>query len=107
MPLVAKNTAFKALHEYFQSAQIIKRNLGFSIKKKVGQFSVGKMKMVSALKNTVVPIIREQGFKGSFPHYRRILKKIHLGSSIIYSLVPFDDSPLLFSASTKNGGGGR
>ncbi|WP_161598923.1 DUF4304 domain-containing protein [Bacillus mesophilum] len=25
-----------------------------------------------ALKNVVIPILREQGFKGSFPHFRRI-----------------------------------
>ncbi|MBD8069668.1 DUF4304 domain-containing protein [Bacillus sp. PS06] len=27
--------------------------------------------MVTALKQVVIPILREQGFKGSFPHFRR------------------------------------
>lgn len=29
-------------------------------------------KMISALKNIVVPELRAKGFKGSFPHFRRI-----------------------------------
>lgn len=28
--------------------------------------------MISALKSIVIPKLREKGFKGSFPHYRRI-----------------------------------
>ncbi|OMC81588.1 hypothetical protein BK128_21685 [Viridibacillus sp. FSL H7-0596] len=28
--------------------------------------------MVSSLKKIVIPILREKGFKGSFPHFRRI-----------------------------------
>jgi hypothetical protein len=29
--------------------------------------------MIAALKRTVVPVLRELGFKGSFPHFRRTL----------------------------------
>jgi len=40
---------------------------------------IGKINMVSTLKKTIVPLLKEQGFKGSFPHFRRITeKKIHL-----------------------------
>lgn len=36
-------------------------------------------KMVVALKETIVPVLRQQGFKGSFPHFRRIADTtIHL-----------------------------
>lgn len=36
-------------------------------------------KMNSALKENVVPKLREKGFKGSLPHFRRILdKEVHL-----------------------------
>ncbi|MGG1680251.1 DUF4304 domain-containing protein [Neobacillus sp. NRS-1170] len=34
--------------------------------------SVEKDNMVSSLKKIVIPILRENGFKGSFPHFRRI-----------------------------------
>nr|WP_268888411.1 DUF4304 domain-containing protein [Heyndrickxia shackletonii] len=30
--------------------------------------------MISALKKIVVPELRERGFKGSFPHFRRIFE---------------------------------
>lgn len=39
----------------------------------------GRLKMISALRNNVVTTLREKGFKGSFPHFRRITdKKIDL-----------------------------
>ena len=31
-----------------------------------------RKKMDNALKNTVIPYLREQGFKGSLPHFRRM-----------------------------------
>ncbi|WP_144697743.1 DUF4304 domain-containing protein [Fictibacillus phosphorivorans] len=31
--------------------------------------------MDAALKQVVIPILREQGFKGSLPHFRRVNKK--------------------------------
>jgi hypothetical protein len=34
--------------------------------------SVERDSMVSSLKKLVIPILREKGFKGSFPHFRRI-----------------------------------
>ncbi|MBT2641594.1 DUF4304 domain-containing protein [Bacillus sp. ISL-41] len=34
--------------------------------------SSGRDKMITALKGIVVPKLREKGFKGSFPHFRRI-----------------------------------
>ncbi|GGA78656.1 DUF4304 domain-containing protein [Ornithinibacillus halotolerans] len=34
--------------------------------------SSGRLEMVSALKSVVVPELRKKGFKGSFPHFRRI-----------------------------------
>jgi hypothetical protein len=34
--------------------------------------SVGRDSMISSLKKIVIPILREKGFKGSFPHFRRI-----------------------------------
>ena len=33
---------------------------------------IGRDNMISILKKTVVPELRQKGFKGSFPHYRRI-----------------------------------
>lgn len=37
--------------------------------------SVGRDNMISTLKGTVVPELRQRGFKGSFPHFRRIKEK--------------------------------
>lgn len=35
--------------------------------------SISERKMMdTALKQVVIPILREQGFKGSFPHFRRV-----------------------------------
>ncbi|MBO8173300.1 MAG: DUF4304 domain-containing protein [Bacillaceae bacterium] len=34
--------------------------------------SVKRDNMIASLKSIVVPILREKGFKGSFPHFRRI-----------------------------------
>jgi hypothetical protein len=41
-------------------------------KKVVMKISVERDKMIASLKAIVVPILREKGFKGSFPHFRRI-----------------------------------
>jgi hypothetical protein len=35
----------------------------------------GRDNMISVLKKIVVPKLRERGFKGSFPHFRRISEK--------------------------------
>lgn len=37
-----------------------------------------RKKMDAALKQVVIPILREQGFKGSLPHFRRVNKKISI-----------------------------
>lgn len=37
--------------------------------------SEARKKMNEALKEIVVPILREKGFKGSFPHFRRVSGK--------------------------------
>lgn len=34
--------------------------------------SIGRDNMISSLKKIVIPVLREKGFKGSFPHFRRI-----------------------------------
>ncbi|MEY8738422.1 DUF4304 domain-containing protein [Bacillales bacterium AN1005] len=34
--------------------------------------SIERKKMDNALKQVVIPTLREQGFKGSLPHFRRI-----------------------------------
>ena len=34
--------------------------------------SVKRDKMITALREHVVPVLRERGFKGSFPHFRRL-----------------------------------
>ncbi|MEK4671124.1 hypothetical protein [Niallia sp. FSL R7-0271] len=34
--------------------------------------SIERKKMDNALKQVVIPILREQDFKGSLPHFRRI-----------------------------------
>lgn len=34
--------------------------------------SIGRDNMISIIKKTVVPELRQRGFKGSFPHFRRI-----------------------------------
>lgn len=31
--------------------------------------------MISSLKKIVIPVLREKGFKGSFPHFRRITEE--------------------------------
>jgi Domain of unknown function (DUF4304) len=36
--------------------------------------SSGRDEMIKALKSILVPLLREKGFKGSFPHFRRILE---------------------------------
>ena len=41
--------------------------------------------MVAALKREVLPLLREQGFKGSFPHFRR-----HTGNAIDLITFQFD-----------------
>lgn len=35
----------------------------------------GRDNMISVLKMIVVPELRKRGFKGSFPHFRRISEK--------------------------------
>ncbi|HKQ09265.1 MAG TPA: DUF4304 domain-containing protein, partial [Blastocatellia bacterium] len=36
-------------------------------------------RMIKALKEHVIPVLRERGFKGSFPHFRRTTERtIHL-----------------------------
>lgn len=41
--------------------------------------SIERDKMIEALNEHVVPVLRERGFKGSFPHFRRkAATKIHL-----------------------------
>ena len=37
--------------------------------------SLGRDNMISVLKKTVIPELRQRGFKGSFPHFRRIKEK--------------------------------
>ncbi len=37
--------------------------------------SLGRDNMISAIKTNVIPELRERGFKGSFPHFRRISEK--------------------------------
>jgi hypothetical protein len=32
-------------------------------------------RMIAALKETVVPMLRDMGFSGSFPHFRRVREK--------------------------------
>jgi hypothetical protein len=34
----------------------------------------GRDEMIKALKNILIPVLREKGFKGSFPHFRRRLE---------------------------------
>jgi hypothetical protein len=36
--------------------------------------SSGRDEMIKALKSILVPLLREKGFKGSFPHFRRLLE---------------------------------
>jgi len=41
--------------------------------------SVERDKMIAALKEHVIPVLRERGFKGSFPHFRRLSRRfIHI-----------------------------
>lgn len=41
--------------------------------------SAEREKMIAALKEHVVPLLKARGFKGSFPHYRRLAdERIHL-----------------------------
>jgi len=49
----------------------------------VGDFVVGlnmntREQMDAALKKLVVPVLRERGFSGSFPHFRRIKEEVDL-----------------------------
>ncbi|MCQ6564107.1 DUF4304 domain-containing protein [Paenibacillus mendelii] len=37
--------------------------------------SAERDKMISSLKNIVIPSLRDRGFKGTFPHFRRITEK--------------------------------
>jgi hypothetical protein len=37
--------------------------------------SAEREKMINSLKNIVIPSLREHGFKGTFPHFRRINEK--------------------------------
>ena len=37
--------------------------------------SISRTNMISILKKNVVPELRQRGFKGSFPHFRRITNK--------------------------------
>lgn len=41
--------------------------------------------MRDELKNTIVPVLRSHGFKGSFPHFRR-LKEDHWELLYLYTL---------------------
>ena len=65
--------------------------------------SEARNSMNSAIQKYVLPVLRDKGFKGSFPHFRRILKEeIHLitfqfdknGGAFVIELAKTDNQPL-------------
>ena len=49
-------------------------NIGVLAVRKMGDWKLKRQKMDVALKSRVVPLLRKMGFRGSYPHFRRILE---------------------------------